>query len=175
VSDTTRLWLIRARHQTPSAVVELCRSAGVSAVHCDATPRALHAARELSERLQLSSGPTLGLEPRSAPEPRAEFEARLATALARLAASAPGAQLAVVTGAPIVRTILQLTLGLPPSSANSLRPPHQRACAVDWPASSDPRARPALIGIALDWTPPPAAPQRAKFPGGPGSAPSGRA
>jgi hypothetical protein len=175
VSDTTRLWLIRARHQTPPAIADICRAAAVGAVLCDSTPRALHAARELSAHLDLSSPPSVRLAPRSITEARAAFEARLAADLTLIAASAPGAQIALVANASLVRAVLQLTLGLPPSSASALRAPYRSASAVDWPATSDAHHRQALLGIDLDWTPPPPSSQRAKFPGGPGSAPSGRA
>lgn len=47
-------------------------------------------------------------------------------------------------------------------------------CALDWPPSADREGRPALIGIDLDWLPPPPPRARAKFPGGPGSAPANR-
>ena len=47
-------------------------------------------------------------------------------------------------------------------------------CAIDWPGSADIEGRPALIGIDLDWIPPPPPKLRAKFPGGPGSAPASR-
>ncbi len=47
-------------------------------------------------------------------------------------------------------------------------------CALDWPQSADREGRPALIGIDLDWLPPPPPRTRAKFPGGPGSAPANR-
>jgi len=47
-------------------------------------------------------------------------------------------------------------------------------CALDWPGSADREGRPALIGIDLDWIPPPPPRARAKFPGGPGSAPANR-
>jgi len=47
-------------------------------------------------------------------------------------------------------------------------------CALDWPQSADLEGRPALIGIDLDWLPPPPPKARAKFPGGPGSAPANR-
>lgn len=47
-------------------------------------------------------------------------------------------------------------------------------CALDWPQSADREGRPALIGIDLDWLPPPPPRMRAKFPGGPGSAPASR-
>jgi len=64
--------------------------------------------------------------------------------------------------------------------ALELRDPHSlehvrfELCALDWPQSSDRDGRPALVGIDLDWIPPPPPRARAKFPGGPGSAPANR-
>ncbi len=51
---------------------------------------------------------------------------------------------------------------------------HARNLVLDWPARSDPMLRCALIGLDLDWSPPPPPERAARFPGGPGAAASRR-
>lgn len=92
--------------------------------------------------------------------------------LRRLADRHPAESVVILAGrAPIV-ALLEDSLGLAPSGA--LRELRFEVCALDWPCSADLEGRPALIGVDLDWLPPPPPARRAKFPGGPGSAATNR-
>jgi hypothetical protein len=95
-------------------------------------------------------------------------------ALRRLADRHGGESVLLVVEAPIALDILRRALSAPRDAAEHLSIDVLRPCAVDWPPTSDADGRPALIGVDLDWIPPPPPRKRAKFPGGPGSAPSAR-
>ena len=70
------------------------------------------------------------------------------------------------TALELVRSALDLPAPAPLAAAAFA------LAVLDWPSTSDAAGRPSLIGFDLDWLPPPPPPRRAKFPGGPGSAPS---
>jgi hypothetical protein len=136
--------------------------------------RSLLAGAEI-EAVVASSATTATLARRFASELGAR-EARLELAdaggLARLRAM--GASRVLVVAAPdLVAASIERALALAPGS-DAVRPPPGSLSVIDWPAPDDPTGRPSLIGVDLDWLPPPPSPQRARFPGGPGSAPSAR-
>ena len=92
--------------------------------------------------------------------------------LRRLADRHPAESVVILTSRAAVVALLHAALGLAESTA--LGALHFQVCALDWPCSADPEGRPALIGVDLDWLPPPPPSRRAKFPGGPGSAAANR-
>jgi hypothetical protein len=83
-----------------------------------------------------------------------------------------GAVVLVVVPRPAIESMLHLALL--DGAASKPRLDRARSCVIDWPPTSDRSGRPALIGVDLDWLPPPPPTHRARFPGGPGSAPSAR-
>lgn len=90
--------------------------------------------------------------------------------LERWARSHPGGQVAVEADAALVADAARLTLGLGPGLASE--GVRARSAALDWPL--EPGGRPQLVGLDLDWAPPFDPERRARFPGGPGAAASGR-
>ncbi len=92
--------------------------------------------------------------------------------LRTLADRHPAESVVILTSRAAVVALLHAALGLAESTA--LGALHFQVCALDWPCSADPEGRPALIGVDLDWLPPPPPSRRAKFPGGPGSAAANR-
>jgi broad specificity phosphatase PhoE len=153
MSATTRLWLAvepaTGGEHTPAAIY---RAPGARA---DATALELDALRARSDG-----------------EADAEFAGRVDAELARIAAKHAGAEVAIVADAELIRIALAATLALPADRRTSLAPRASSYCVVDWPSAAD--LKPSLVAIDIDWSPPPPPPRRAKFPGGPGSAPSVR-
>lgn len=105
------------------------------------------------------------------------FEERLEggwsdASLRRLADRHPAESVVILAQRATILGLLGVALGLAESGA--LRELRFEVCALDWPCSADHEGRPALIGVDLDWLPPPPPARRAKFPGGPGSAATNR-
>lgn len=105
-------------------------------------------------------------------EPDAAFAKRLSEALDQLAMQHSHQSIALQLGPRALRTCIAVALDMPDPARITADVGARRACVIDWPTS--PADRHALIGIDLDWLPPPPSGQRARFPGGPGSAPSTR-
>lgn len=97
---------------------------------------------------------------------RAEPSGSVGEALAAWARAHPGAQVAVEADAEFVAAAARLALGLESPGVRA------RSAAVDWPLAEG--ERPQLVGLDLDWAPPFQPAGRPRFPGGPGTAPSGR-
>jgi hypothetical protein len=98
--------------------------------------------------------------------PQTERLARVRAALDRWAAQHPETELWLHADGAFVAAAAAAAVGLEHEGVRA------RAATIDWPG--DGAERPALVGLDLDWRPPFAAKGRPKFPGGPGTAPSGR-
>jgi hypothetical protein len=148
-----------ARPSGVERVLELLAGAGISRVLA-ASPEHLALAERVAGALDL----------------RAEPGERLVSALA----GAPpwpgddpvGTQLLFVSPASAVLGAISRALGLAARERAPYAPPPGSLTAIDWPPADHAGGRPSLIGIDLDWLPPPPPAERARFPGGPGSAPS---
>ena len=86
-----------------------------------------------------------------------------------------GAQVAVLADEALARLALCRALELAPEAGERFELARAAVLAIDWPVPGALAAQHALSGLALDWEPPwnPNPPRR--FPGGPGSAATGRA
>lgn len=171
VSETTRLWLLRSSRSVRDEIVDLCRNSGARTVLSDPVERSIRCAATLARRLGLESQSLPALAPRRPSEPAESFADRIRAELSLIASDHRSSSALLVAAAPSIRCALQLALDLSPRNPAGIRPPPHSLNIVDWPC--EPTARPALIAIDLDWSPPPPA-LGSKFPGGPGSAPASR-
>ncbi len=92
---------------------------------------------------------------------------RVRDVLERWAGAHPEAELLVVADSLWVSAAACAAVGLDRDAIRA------RAATVDWPGDDD--ERPALVGLDLDWRPRFGSKDRPRYPGGPGSAPAGRA
>lgn len=76
--------------------------------------------------------------------------------------------LTVQLEAPLAMLATWLGYALGVEDAADLEPP--RNLVLDWPTRDDAGLRCAIVGLDLDWAPPPPPHRAARFPGGPGSA-----
>ncbi len=144
MTDLTRLWIAADAEQAGRSSAALA-SAGAVAV-----------AREPGSAISLGSGW------------QAAFDA--------LAMAHPGAQLVVALERERWPEVLQAALGLANDaiSANAGAVDTEWKLCVDWPSGRSSNARPALVGLGLNWIPPWNGGMSARYPGGPGSAASGK-
>lgn len=94
--------------------------------------------------------------------------------LSAIATRHAGAELLVLGAPELVRSAVAGALN---RDHDSLAIESRGLAAVDWPIDSDGEAevrRPILVGLDLDWIPPAPSQVKTRFPGGPGSAASGR-
>jgi hypothetical protein len=143
-----------------------------------AAPGALHerAATALARVLALPAPRVLPELAAPAPdEPSAEASARLAAELDLLAAESAGAHVAVFVARSTAAIVVARALGLDAEAGpRRFDPVAAAAVGIDWPARWSALLHPAVVGVGLDWVPPGPPVTSARFPGGPGSAPSGR-
>lgn len=161
VSAFVRLWLIN--DAMGELDVETLRVLSAAQAHvCYAPPNALEFARRL--RLALSASVEIV-------EWLDEWND---LALRRLADRHGGSSVLVVLPKHACETLSGIALDPTVSAPRVNNLDTSRVCTIDWPPSADHDGRPAFIGLDLDWNPPPPPARRAKFPGGPGSAPAAR-
>lgn len=164
VSALIRLWLV------PLDALPL--SAGAVELLLRAAPRALYAS--VARHLELAAPLALEFGRDGAPVPLELAPLSGDAELRSLADRHPAASVVVLLERSDARALCARALALVDGAQSALASARFELAALDWPPSDDPQGRPALVGLDLDWLPPPPPARRAKFPGGPGSAPSGR-
>jgi hypothetical protein len=143
-----------------------------------AAPGALHerAASALARVLALPAPRVLpGLAAPATDEARADAASRLASELDLLAAESAGEHVAVFIARSTAALLIARALNLDAAAApERLDPAAAAVVGIDWPARSSASLHPSVVGVGLDWVPPGPPAMSARFPGGPGSAPSSR-
>lgn len=97
----------------------------------------------------------------------------LADYLSACARSACGAQLWLNVPAPRLCEAVVLVLGLSAAQARGVSKDLDLVC-IDWPTGVQADARPALVGVDLNWQPPWDGGKVSRYPGGPAAAAGSR-